>query len=87
MGVDCLSLGVPGEGFHTHVGGVAILDVLGTVAVAGFLTKTTCEFGVVLVILFILSILAHLYFEVPTKVTTALFPNMGFPDRCLTQEK
>jgi hypothetical protein len=68
--MDCSyqnSLGVPGQGFHTHVGGIAIADVIATFMGAWLITRftgwtllpTTLGF-------FILGVLLHHIFCVKT---------------------
>ena len=69
------ALGIPGQGFHTHYGGIALLDVLGTIVVAELLSYS---FGwniyLVLVTLFLAGIVLHRYFCVRTEVDKMLFP-------------
>jgi hypothetical protein len=64
------ALGVADKGFHKHVGGVAIFDVLATVAI-GYGVAKVMNWSVILVIfiLFIIAELAHFYFRVPTTFT------------------
>ena len=68
-------LGVPGEGFHTHYFGIALLDVLGTIVVAEILSYS---FGwniyIVLVTAFLAGIVLHRFFCVRTVVDQWLFP-------------
>ena len=67
------SLGVAGEGFHKHVGGIAIFDVAGTI-LAGYLLARYIETPPIetIAVLFIVGEVAHAYFKVPTTVTKAL---------------
>lgn len=67
------SLGKPGEGFHKHVCGIAILDVIGTVGIGYFIAKTF-DFDPTKTIIttFAVGQFAHWYFQVPTTVTKAL---------------
>jgi hypothetical protein len=69
------ALGIPGQGFHTHYGGFALLDVLATIVVAELLSYS---FGwniyLVLVTLFLAGIVLHRYFCVRTEVDKMLFP-------------
>ena len=75
MGEYANALGIPGQGFHTHYGGIAVLDVLGTVVIAELLSYS---FGwniyMVLVTLFLAGIVLHRYFCVRTEVDKLLFP-------------
>jgi hypothetical protein len=67
------SFGKPGEGFHKHVFGIAIGDVIGT-AVAGYLLAETLNWPKFQTIagLFIAGEVAHLYYNVDTAVTVAI---------------
>ena len=61
------ALGVPGKGFHVHVFGIAIYDVIGTIAIAwltSYLTKTSFVWNCV--VWFVLGELLHWYFGVQT---------------------
>ena len=75
MGEYANALGIPGQGFHTHYGGVALLDVLATIVLAELLSYS---FGwniyMVLVTLFLAGIVLHRYFCVRTEVDKMLFP-------------
>lgn len=63
------NLGRPGEGFHKHVAGVAIADVIGTVAIAGAVSYLTrWRFIIVLLVLIIVAEALHWYFCVDTAV-------------------
>jgi hypothetical protein len=63
------ALGRPGEGFHKHFWGIALGDVLGTVAIAGVISyMTTWRFIIVLLVLFIVAEALHWYFCVDTAV-------------------
>lgn len=67
--------GVPGQGAHTHVGGIAIVDVLATLlaayAIAHFYHFKTWK---VFVILMLLSVPIHILFCVDTTLTKMLSP-------------
>ncbi len=80
---NCLIFGKPGEGLHKHFAGIAIFDVLATIGVAKVLSSDDREFGVILTLLIILSIIAHYLMGVPTTITKALFPNKKFDPACL----
>ena len=75
MGEYANALGIPGQGFHTHYGGFALLDVLATIVLAELLSYS---FGwniyLVLVTLFLAGIVLHRYFCVRTEVDKMLFP-------------
>ena len=75
MGEYANALGIPGQGFHTHYGGIALLDVLATIVLAELLSYS---FGwniyLVLVTLFLAGIVLHRYFCVRTEVDKLLFP-------------
>lgn len=71
-------LGKPNEGFHTHVGGIAIMDVLATIITAIFITQkmvsgpTILSYLVTFIILFIAAEWLHYIFGVQTVVTKKL---------------
>jgi len=68
------ALGIPGKGVHTHVFGVAIMDVIMTVIGAGLLSYfLKWNFLVVVVLLFALGIVLHRLFCVRTTIDKALF--------------
>lgn len=69
------ALGTPGAGFHTHVLGVAMFDVVAVVAAAALLggIKGPRIFAGWLVGLFLLGICAHRVFGVRTTVDRILF--------------
>jgi len=63
------ALGVPGEGFHRHIGGVALLDFIGTAVIAGVISALTgWSFWFLFIALFILGEFLHWYFCVDTVV-------------------
>jgi hypothetical protein len=64
-------LGKPGVGFHQHVMGVAILDVLATAALSYMISSDT-SFLLVFVVLMIISVCVHYAFCVPTTLTKML---------------
>lgn len=69
-------LGVPGKGVHTHVYGIAIIDVIMTIVGAVLLTFLfKWNFIVCLVVLFLLGILLHRVFCVRTTIDKLLFKN------------
>ena len=70
-------LGEPGKGFHKHVFGIAIGDVIGTILLAVviyyivkkiFPNVTRKIFWIILLILFILGIILHKLFCVNTTI-------------------
>lgn len=63
------SLGVPGQGFHRHLGGVAVADVIATFLSAWLITRYT-GWNIVYTTIgfFILGILLHHIFCVKTTV-------------------
>lgn len=68
------SLGKPGEGFHKHVFGIAILDVLGTVLICiliWYITKWRAWKIALGVIIF--TVLIHRLFCVQTTVNKFIF--------------
>ncbi len=66
-------LGRPGEGIHTHVGGVAIADVAMTVGIAAMVAHATnYSFIIVLIFLLIIATALHYVFCVPTAGMIAL---------------
>jgi hypothetical protein len=67
------ALGVPGEGIHFHVFGIAIMDVVFTIAGAGLISYFSgVNFFLVCFLLFVLGFFMHLLFRVPTSVMVAL---------------
>lgn len=65
------ALGIPGEGFHKHVAGIAIGDVIGTVAIAaGISAWTKYPFWIVFVCILLLAMFLHWIFCVPTAVNS-----------------
>ena len=68
------ALGIPGQGVHTHVMGVAIVDIVMTILLAYFFHRVTgytlwkCILG-----WFVLGILFHRLFGVQTTVDKILF--------------
>jgi len=69
------SLGVPGQGFHTHLMGIAWRDTLATI-VGGFIIALVFKFNILYTIIatFIIGILFHRLFCVRTTVDKFLFP-------------
>jgi len=69
------SLGVPGEGFHTHFLGFAVLDIIGTIVIAELLSYL---FGwnifITMAALFLSGIVLHRIYCVRTTVDKILFP-------------
>lgn len=70
--------GEPGKGVHSvRLLDVAILDVFGTIGIAGliayFKNYTTKQFFIVLIILFIMGIILHWMFCVNTTVNKWIF--------------
>lgn len=60
-------LGKPNEGFHRHVFGFAIMDVLGTMAIAYLIAKyKKYSFIQTFLVLFLIGELFHLAFGVRT---------------------
>jgi hypothetical protein len=72
------SFGKPGEGFHKHVFGVPIFDVLGTVAVGYFIAKTfDLDPTNTIITTFIVGEAAHYYFGVDTVFIKAIGLSRG----------
>jgi uncharacterized oligopeptide transporter (OPT) family protein len=68
------ALGIPGKGLHTHVFGVAIMDVIMTIIGAGLLSYFfKWNFLLVVVLLFAIGIVLHRLFCVTTTIDKALF--------------
>lgn len=66
-------LGKPGVGFHTHYAGVAVFDLIGTVAIAAIISKATnWSFIIVFVVLMLIAVILHWLFCVPTVLNTTL---------------
>ena len=70
------SLGIPGQGVHFHVFGVAIMDCIMTI-IGGALLAYSFKWNYfwTIFILFILGILLHRLFCVKTTLDKALFKN------------
>ena len=67
------SLGIPGQGVHFHVFGIAIVDVVSTILGAWLLSKwTKVSFLYTTLGMFILGILLHKLFCVKTTLNTWL---------------
>jgi hypothetical protein len=83
------ALGVPGKGVHRHVGGVAIMDVLGTLLVAAIATVVfendddeqtrMTRFYRNALALFLLGIVLHWLFCVPTAFARVLSTSTSSP--------
>ena len=68
------ALGTPGTGVHFHVGGIAVVDVILTVAAAHLIAKQTGQcFYMVLFLLLGMGVVAHRLFRVRTTVDMWLF--------------
>ena len=67
--------GEPGQGAHSYrFAGIAVIDVLATVVLAGIVAwLTSWSFWKVLIVLFLLGILFHRLFCVRTTVDQVLF--------------
>ena len=69
------SLGTPGQGFHTHFLGVAILDVIGTILVAELLSYVfNWNIYLTMIAVFLTGIVLHRIFCVRTTLDKILFP-------------
>lgn len=74
------AFGPPGQGLHTHIGGIAMFDVLLTLIGAYLIQMLFAKLNVkahymyFLVGLFVLSVFLHYTFCVCTTVTMMLFP-------------
>jgi len=65
--------GIPGKGFHSHVFGIAIMDVLGTILGAWIISKWfSLPLGYTILGMFILGIVVHKLFCVKTTLNTLL---------------
>jgi hypothetical protein len=63
------ALGIPGKGIHTHLFGVAIMDIIMTIIGAGLLSYFfKWNFFLVVVLLFVLGIVLHRVFCVNTTI-------------------
>jgi hypothetical protein len=69
------SLGIPGKGVHFHVGGFAIMDIIGTICIAWVISRIIPEwsFTTVVVIAFLLGIILHRLFCVNTTIGKIFF--------------
>jgi hypothetical protein len=70
-------LGEPGKGIHKHFFGIAIADVLFTIAAAFLLHRFYPKYSVwfYLIVLFVLGIILHRLFGVKTTVDKFIFGN------------
>lgn len=70
--------GEPGKGFHSiRLFNIAILDLLGTVAIALLISKLfKTSFLYTLIILLIIGIISHRVFCVRTTIDKLLFPKL-----------
>jgi NhaP-type Na+/H+ or K+/H+ antiporter len=69
------SLGIPGQGFHTHFLGIAILDVIGTIILAEILAHVfNWNIYLTLIAVFLTGIVLHRMFCVRTTLDKILFP-------------
>lgn len=69
------SLGIPGQGFHTHFLGIAILDVIGTILIAELLSYVfNWNIYLTMIATFLTGIVLHRMFCVRTTVDKILFP-------------
>ena len=69
------SLGIAGQGFHTHFLGIAILDVIGTILIAHLLSYFfNWNIYLTLIATFLTGIVLHRMFCVRTTVDKILFP-------------
>jgi hypothetical protein len=65
--------GIPGQGFHFHVFGIAIMDVLGTILGAWIISKWfSLHLGYTILGMFILGIIVHKLFCVKSTLNTLL---------------
>lgn len=70
------ALGVPGEGAHAHVAGVAVLDVAATLLAAwGASRRFRVPFWQAAAALFVAGVLLHRAFCVRTTVDRLMFPD------------
>lgn len=61
------------QGFHAaRIGGFALWDIVGTIALAGAISSVTGNFLAVLIVLIIIAIWLHWLFCVPTKLNKVL---------------
>jgi hypothetical protein len=69
-----MDFGAPNKGIHTHVFGVAIVDVIMTIGVAWIIARIfKLNLIWTTICLFILGIIAHRIFKVRTTVDKLLF--------------
>jgi hypothetical protein len=65
--------GIPGEGIHFHVFGIAIIDVIGTIIGAWAISRWfKLPLGYTIFAMFILGIIVHKIFCVKTTLNTLL---------------
>ena len=68
-------MGTPGQGFHTHFLGVAILDVIGTILIAELLSYVfNWNIYLTMIAVFLTGIVLHRIFCVRTTLDKILFP-------------
>ncbi len=68
------SLGVPGQGFHKHYAGVAIMDLFGTLMICAIIWYyTDIDFLLVVFVVMLLTIFLHRIFCVNTTLNKFLF--------------
>ena len=68
------ALGVPGEGFHRHYMGVAIMDLFGTLMICTLIWYfTDIDFFVIVFIVMLITILLHRLFCVNTTLNKLIF--------------
>jgi hypothetical protein len=62
------SLGIPNKGFHQHIGGVAMGDVIGTLLIVWLIVYNThWDFSLVAAVAFGLAYVLHRLFCIQTK--------------------
>jgi len=68
------SLGIPGEGIHTHVLGIAIIDLILTICFAYLLSNIySISLFITLISLLLLGIILHKLFCVDTTINKIIF--------------
>lgn len=68
------ALGEPNKGFHTHIFGLAVFDLLGTSLIALLIARySKVNFWLVFAIIFLFGILLHRLFCVNTTVNKFIF--------------
>lgn len=75
MDYFCKSLGDPGVGFHTHVFGIAVADVLGTIVLSLIFGRWA---GYNPIWVFIILLIIGTYMHINCRINTTLVNALGY---------